>query len=199
MKKKILTLACALLILTTTATLAQNPPVLGTSHYSAELDVMFLQHRDFTTDDGGVYLGLAGYGHLGGNWYLGGEIGIGAGFGLLLVESSTFMPIELNAKRAYALSSSFVVDIGAGLSYNRVQYTYNPWFSNNDNDVTNWVFGGQLFGDLTFKTGRFLIGLKIKYQLTADLPDVESVISPEEGWDNSNLRIGLAIGFMVPD
>ena len=198
MKKIILSLAISLVFLNGVAAFAQEAPLLGKSHYSAELDLMFLQHRTFTTDDGGVFLGLAGYGHLGGNWYLGGEIGVGGGFGLFLIESSSFMPVELNAKRAYALSPSFVVDVGAGLSYNRVDFSYNPWGTDNDRDVVDWVFGGQIFSGLTYKAGSFLIGLKFKYQLTADLPEVASLISPEDGWDYSNLRIGLQIGFMVP-
>ena len=199
MKKKVVALVCTLLVLNTLTALAQDEPALGTSHYSAEMDLMFLQHRTFDTDDGGVYLGLAGYGHIGNSWYLGGEIGVGAGFGLFLVESSSFMPIELNAKRAFALSRRWIVDVGAGLSYNRVAFSYNPWGSDNDRDVTDWVFGGQVMGDLIFKAGHFLVGLKFKYQLTADLPDVSSLISPDEGWDYSNLKIGIQLGFLIPD
>jgi len=189
-------LICTLLILTATTALAQKERAIGKSHYTAELAVMFMQHRTFETDDGGVYLGLAGYGHLGNNWYLGGEIGVGGGFGILSDES-TFNPIELNAKKAFPLSESWAVDIGGGLSYNRVKFSHDSWFTDNDWEVSDWVFGGQLMGDLYFKAGNFLIGLKLKYQLTADVPDVAAEISPIEGWDYSNFKIGLQIGFLA--
>jgi hypothetical protein len=199
MKKTVCALACLLVALNGMAALAQDEAVLGKSHYTAELDAMFLQHRTFDTDDGGVYFGLAGYGHMGDNWYLGGEIGVGAGFGLFLVDSSSYMPIELNAKRAFALSPSFVVDLGAGLSYSRVEFSHDSLFSDDDWEVTEWVFGGQVMSDLYFKAGSFLLGLKVKYQLTQDVEDVASVISPDEGWDYSNLKIGFQIGFRFSD
>ena len=198
MKKKVLALTCMLLVLNGMAALAQDAPLLGRSHYSLELDLMFLQHRTFDTDDGGVYLGLAGYGHLGNNWYLGGEIGVGSGFGLLLSDSSTYMPIELNAKRAFELAPSFIVDVGGGLSYNRVEFSHDSWFTDNDFEVTDWVIGGQMLCDILYKAGSIQLGLKLKYQLTADLKEVADLISPEEGWDYSNFKIGFQIGFLVP-
>ena len=196
-KKNTAFLLCTLVILTLTLTTAQaqDPPPIGRSHYTVELDAMFMQHRTFETDDGGLYLGLAGYGHIGKHWYLGGEIGVGTGFGIF-TDNTTYNPIELNAKKAFALSGSWAIDVGGGLSYNRVHFSHNSWFSDNDWDVTDWVFGGQLMSDLYFKAGNFLIGLKLKYQLTADVPDVAAEVSPIEGWDYSNFKIGIQLGFL---
>lgn len=198
MKMVIPALVCLLLFFNGMAAIAQDTPPLGKSHFTLELDAMALQHRTFTTDDAGVYFGLAGYGHIGKNWYLGGEIGGGTGFVFFLSDDSSFMPLELNAKRAFALSPGFVIDVGAGLSYNRVNFSHDSWFSDDDWEVTEWVFGGQLMSDIYFKAGSFLLGLKLKYQLTADLPEVSEKISPDDGWDYSNFRIGIQIGFMIP-
>jgi len=197
MKSPILPLICTLLILTATTALAQDTPPLGKSHFTLELDAMYIQHESFTTDDAGLYLGLAGYGHIGKNWYLGAEIGGGGGFGLFLVDTSSYMPIELNAKRAFALSKSFVIDVGGGLSYSRVEFTHNSWFSDTDWSVSDWTFGGQVMSDIYYKAGSVLLGLKLKYQLTADLPEVASRISADDGWDYSNFKIGFQIGFMA--
>ena len=111
----------------------------------------------------------------------------------------THFTLELDAKRAFALSLGFVVDVGAGLSFNRVSFSHNAWFSDDDWEVTDWVFGGQVMSDFYFKAGSFLLGLKLKYQLTADLPEVSEEISPDDGWDYSNFKIGLQIGFLIPD
>jgi hypothetical protein len=191
-------LLCALLILTTPPALTQEPPALGRSHFSAELDLMFLQHRTFETEDGGAYLGIAGYWHLDRNWYLGGEIGAGFGFGIFS-ESSTYVPLEVNAKKAWPLSSHWIADVGAGLSYNRIHVSHQRLFSDDDWEVTEWVFGGQVLGDFIYTTGGFHIGLKLKYKLTADLPETTGLVSPEEGWDYSNFKIGIALGVLIPD
>ena len=130
---------------------------------------------------------------------LGGEIGVGFGLGVIFSENSSFVPIELNAKKAFALSPNWVIDVGGGLSYNKIEFSHDSWFSDNDWNVTEWVFGGQLMCDFYFKASKFLVGLVLKYQLTADLPEVSAAISPEEGWDYSNFKIGLQLGFLIPD
>jgi len=176
------------------ASLAQDRPPLGGSHFAVEWDAMLLQHRTFETDDVGFYLGLSGYGHIGRNWYLGGEVGGGGGFGtLFLGETSSYTPFELNAKRAFGLTRHLVADLGGGFSYSRVEY--NQSFPS-DGDVADWVVGTQIFGDGWLRAGRFLAGVKLKYQLTADVKGVEPVISSGTGWDYSNLKIGVQIGFV---
>jgi hypothetical protein len=198
-KMKAVALVCTLMVLNGMTALAQDEARLGKSHYCFEMALMFLQHRTFETDDGGGYVGLTGYGHLGNNWYLGGEIGAGFGMGAIFSDGSTFTPLQLNAKKALALSPSWVVALGGGLSYSRVEFSHNSLFTSNDFEVADWVFGGQVLCDFLFKAGRVPLGLKLMYQLTADLPEVAAEISPDEGWDYSNFRIGLQIGFMIVD
>lgn len=196
MKPIVSLMTCVLLVATAATTSAQVERPLGKSHFTGEVAAMLLQHRDSGTDDGGVYLGLAGYGHVGKSWYLGGEIGTGTGIGFAwLAESSSFMPLEANVKRAFALTDNLVADLGTGLSYNRVSYTPGP-LGAGDADVTDWVFGGQVKGHLWLRAGGMLLGLGIEYQLTADVPEVAAQVGAGEGWDYSNLRIGLQLGFL---
>lgn len=197
MKTTAFTLICLVLMLTGPTAGAQEQPLLGTSHYAVELDLMFLQHRTFETDDGGIYFGFAGYRYLGDDWYLGGEIGVGTAFGLFLVENSTYMPLEVNAKRAFALSRHWVATLGGGLSLSRVEYSHDAFDPDDDVDVTEWVAGGQVLSDLIYQAGGFQIGLKFKYQLTTNVDEVTSRFSPDAGWDYSNLKLGIQIGFRL--
>ena len=198
MRKATLSLLCTLVILTGATASAQESPLLGTSHYSMEMAYMFLAHDTFAIDDYGVYLGLAGYGHLGDDWYLGSEIGVGGAFGLFGFDSSSYTPIEVNGKRAFSLSPRWAMDMGAGLSYSRVKFVNNAWFSESE-IITDWVFGGQVLTNLYFQTGWAQVGLKIKYQLTTDVRGLEDLTLSSGGWDYTNLKISLQIGFRAPD
>ena len=53
-----------------------------------------------------------------------------------------------------------------------------------------------MLGGLVFKAGGMLVGLKLKYQLTTDADKVAALISPDEGWDYSNFKFGVQIGFL---
>lgn len=178
---------------------AQDPegPVLGTSHFAIEMAPMFIQHRTFATDDYGIFMGLSGYGHVGNDWYVGGEIGAGGAIGFFGLDSSSFTPIEANAKRGFRLSERILIDLGAGLSYGRVKFNRNSWFSE-DLSVSDWVAGGQILSNFYYQAGWVQVGFKIKYQLTADAKGVDSILEDDEGWDYSNLRIGAFIGFRIP-
>ncbi|MCP4574106.1 MAG: hypothetical protein GY838_17230 [bacterium] len=196
MRKTILTIALTVLICT--PALAQDAPLLGRNHFAAELDLMFLQHETFDTDDVGIYLGISSYWHLRNNWYLGGELGTGAAIGFFGLDSSGYVPIEVNAKRAYGLSENWIAGLGAGLSMAQVRFVDNIW---NDDNVTHkeWVPGFQVLADLIFQAGDFQIGLKTKYQLTTDLDKVAELTDSDGGWDYSNFKIGLQVGFRIPE
>jgi hypothetical protein len=174
---------------------AQDAPVLGRSHITAELDVMTIQHETFDTDDAGLYVGLAAYFHLKNDWYLGGEIGAGASLGIF--NETGYIPLEVNAKRAFALSPHWAVDVGGGLSACKVTFEDEYWFSP-DVTVEEWVPGVQVLSDFFFHSGGFLAGLKLKYQLTGDVDEIAELTDAEDGWDFSNLKIGFEIGVRLP-
>jgi hypothetical protein len=169
---------------------------LGRMHFSIEFATMGMQHRDFSTDDAGVYFGISGYGHLGKDWYLGGEYGAGTSMAFFFADESSFYPLELNAKRGFRLSEVFCADLGAGLSYSRVKFQSIGFFSEDGEEIEEWVFGGQIFGDLMIEAGGVFLGLCAKYQLTTDASDVADELEETDGWDYTNYRIGLKIGFM---
>jgi hypothetical protein len=175
----------------------QDLPPLGGYHIVVELDAMYMQHQTFETDEAGLYIGLAGYGHLGNSWYLGGEIGAGTAVTFFSSNDSSYMPLELNAKRGFPLAPWCAVELGGGLSFSRISFSHDSWINDEDEvEISDWVFGGQLLGSLTFKAGPMILGLKLKYQLTTDAEEVAELISPDEGWDYSNFKIGLQVGFM---
>ena len=177
---------------------AQDAPgTLGSFQISADLSTMWMQHRTFDTDDGGLFAGLGVYGHLGDDWYIGGEIGTGSSLALLVFDDSSFVPVEVNAKRAFRLKNHIAADLGAGLCFGRVEYSRSPLFWGETDEVDQWVPGGQVFADLLFDAGGFFLGLKTKYQLTADADEVADLVSSDEGWDYSNFRFGIQFGFMI--
>lgn len=172
---------------------------LGRMHFSIEFATMGMQHRDFSTDDAGIYFGLSGYGHLGKDWYLGGEYGGGTSMSFFFADESSFYPLELNAKRGFRFSDIFCADLGGGLSYSRVHFKRMFLFFSEGEEIDEWVFGGQIFGDLMLEFGGVFLGLSAKYQLTTDASDVADELEETDGWDYTNYRIGLKLGFMIGD
>jgi hypothetical protein len=91
---------------------------------------------------------------------------------------------------------NFVVDFGAGLSYSYVELDRPVYFLMDDgNTVTSrtetrdeWLFGAQVFADLTYKIRWFSIGVNGKYQITEDFKD--------DDFDLSNWRLGAQIGII---
>jgi len=178
---------------------AQNTaPTLGRFQIGAELDAMSMQHRTFETDDGGIFLGLSVFGHVRNGWYLGAEIGVGGSMKIFGYEDSSFVPIEVNAKRAFRLANHLAADLGAGLSYGQVEFSHSL-FVDDPVEINEWVPGAQVFGGLLVDAGPFFVGIKLKYQLTMDAEEIADFISPDDGWDYSNLRIGAQVGFLLPD
>jgi len=174
-------------------------------------------HWSDSGDDEGVYLGLEGYFEVATNWYLGGEVGTAANLdidpigglghyytlrygGVDEVEGTedniNFLPVEVNMKYAMEAASNFVVDFGAGLSYSYVELDRPVYFLMDDgNTVTSrtetrdeWLFGAQVFADLTYKIRWFSIGVNGKYQITEDFKD--------DDFDLSNWRLGAQIGII---
>lgn len=139
-------------------------------------------------DDEGVYLGLEAYVGITDNFYLGGEVGVADNVTLFGGEDVDYVPVELNAKYAVSLSPHLIFDIGGGVSYNYVKITYEPFLGEAVEIGEDWLIGGQVFSDLTFRINWFSIGLYGKYQITDDFEDTDT--------DLSNFRWGLNIGIV---
>lgn len=149
---------------------AHNSP-LGPGNIAVKLNYI-----SFTEDeDTGIYTGIEGYGEIRPNLYLGAEIG----YSDSVSEPDVFIPIELNIKYAIMVTPEFIIDIGAGGSYN---YAEEEHFGN------DWVWGLQFFVDCNYKINKFFIGINGKYQQTEHFKDTDI--------DFNNWRFGGQIGLM---
>jgi hypothetical protein len=174
-----------------------EPPLLGMAHFACQFDYMFMQHRTFAFDDFGIHLGIKGYGHLGDDWYLGGEIGAGGAVGFIFGPTSDIGTIELNAKRAFSISSLLVMDLGGGVSLNSVDITDWSLFSDDTVKVEDWVLGMQALADIYFRFEWGLAGLSVKYMLTTDVSGYEEIDPGDPDYDMSSLMIGAQVGFLI--
>lgn len=177
-------------VMVSTVVTAQEKAPLGNANFVLKLDYLVFTDSHFDAvgnENDGMYVGLEGYGKVDPNWYLGGEVGTGTNIEIG-GEEITFVPIELNVKYATEAARDFIVDFGAGLSYSSVEIQYRPLFGTAQEQRDDWLFGGQVFADLTYKIHRFSIGVNGKYQMTEDFKN--------EGIDLSNYRLGVQLGIV---
>jgi len=195
--KKASMAAVFLLCATCIPSAAQERPLLGTYHFYLEYSSMLMQHVTFETDDVGIRVGLAGYRHLGRDWYLGVELG-GGGSLTMFDNNSDVTFVELNAKRAFALGDQFRFDLGGGLSYDTVHFDDSGLFDwDDDGAIDDSVLGVQALANAHLKLGWFFLGANVKYMLTQDVEGVQEVEELEKGWDYSNLTVGVHAGFLL--
>ena len=169
---------------------AQQTAPLGNSNFALKLDYIVFTDSHFDevgNANDGLYIGLEGYGKITPNLYLGGEIGAGTNIEIG-GEEITFVPVELNLKYAKEAARNIVVDFGAGLSYSSVEIQNRSLFGAAQEKRSDWLFGGQVFADLTYKINWFSIGVNGKYQITEDFKD--------ESIDLSNFRLGVQLGMV---
>jgi len=189
MKRLFLFSTIIVFIMASTSVYAEERARLGNGNFALKLDYIVFTDGHFDdpgNEDDGLYIGIEGYGEIIPNLYLGGELGQGINIGIL-GEDISFVPIELNVKYAIEAARNLVIDFGAGISYSYVELRdLDPFGSGRDED--DWLFGGQFFGDLTYKIRWFSIGVNAKYQITEDFRN--------EDFDLSNLRVGAQIGVM---
>jgi hypothetical protein len=190
MKKVMLLCLTGAFVMISTVVSAQEKAPLGKGNVAVKLDYIAFTDDYFDepgNEDDGLYVGLEVYGEITPNWYLGGEFGTG---NILFGEESiTLAPIEVNLKYAKEAARNLVIDFGAGPSYSHVELQYEKsvfWGYVEERD--DWLFGGQVFADLTYKTRSFTIGVHGKYQITEDFKD--------EGVDLNNYRLGVQLGFV---
>lgn len=175
---------------------AQEAPPLGQYHFYLQYNAMIMQHVTFDTDDAGIHIGLAGYRHVGDDWYVGAELGGGGSLNFIGVDSE-ITTWEVNAKRAAPLGRAVCFEFGGGLSYNKVHYEENHLFSDDDDiEIDDWVPGVQILTNAHLKLGSFLAGAHVKYMLTGDVEGVQDVEGLEKGWDYTNVTIGVHFGLL---
>ena len=189
MKRLILFFFIGAFVVTSTVASAIEKASLGNGNFAVKTDYIAFTNNYFDRNDNqddGLYLGLEGYGKITPNVYLGGEIGIG--FNMEGREEIYFTPVELNVKYAKEVARELVVDVGAGLSYSSVEIQYTSLFGTDQEARSDWLFGGQVFADLTYKIHRFTIGFNGKYQITEEFKN--------EGINLNNFRLGVQMGMV---
>jgi opacity protein-like surface antigen len=201
MKKLLLVSLMVVFVFTATSLYAAEKYVLGQGNIALKVDYIYFTDDAFDNIDikDAVYVGLEGYYALMPNLYLGMEVGWAAPSNDGRVNDInvdldiTYIPVELNLKYAAELAPSWVVDFGAGVSYNYLKVEANHL----DADADDWVFGGQVFTDLTYKiNNQWSIGINGKYQFTDDL---EFDVKGEDIQTNTNAnnwRVGAQVGLM---
>ncbi|MFO7610482.1 MAG: hypothetical protein R6X35_15050 [Candidatus Krumholzibacteriia bacterium] len=196
--KTLAIVAVSLVCLSSSPLAAQQAPPLGQYHGYLAFGAMVMQHVTFANDDAGPHVGAAVYRHLGQSWYLGAELGRGESFSLFGDDSGITL-CEVNAKRVFAPSGLLRLDLGGGLSYNRVTYDEYVLFGPDDGEqISDWVPGVQALTNVHLKLGRFLLGAHLKYMLTGDVAGVPADPDTDKGWDYTNLTFGVQFGFLIP-
>lgn len=187
-------------MLATTSAYAADRYALGMSNVALKVD-----YFSFTDDvfdnidlDNGVYIGLESSYAIMPNLYLAVEAGWAGtsndGDVVILGHPTnvdidvTYVPIELNLKYAVEFAPSWVFGMGAGASYNYFNIEANRL----DSDEEDWLFGGQVFADLTYKTWSWFFGINGKYQFTEDIEIGSQDV--ETDTNANNFRVGAQIG-----
>ena len=201
MKKILLLSLLVVFVFASTSVYAAEKYALGMSNVALKIDYL-----NFTDDvfenielENALYVGLEGYYAVYPNLYLGMEAGWAGSKNDGSIDFQdehfdvdidvTFIPVELNLKYAVALSPDWVWDIGAGVSYSYFKIEANEI----DEDVDDWLFGGQVFTDINYKLSKeWFIGINAKYQFTDDLEfdNVDTETSAD------NFRVGAHVGMM---
>jgi hypothetical protein len=202
MKKVILLLFCIILMLAATSAYAADKYALGMGNVALKVD-----YFSFTDDvfDGidledGVYVGLEGSRALMPNLYLAAEAGwvetsndediIVFGRRTNVDIDVTYVPVELNLKYAVEFAPRWVFGIGAGASYN--YFNIDVDIDGDSGDEDDWLWGGQVFADLTYKMGSWFFGINGKYQFTEDI----ELDDEETDTNANNWRVGAQLGVM---
>ncbi len=190
-----------LVIFSATSVFAAEKYALGLSNLALKVDYINFTGDVFNKIDmkDAVYLGLEGYIALTPNLYLGVESGWAGPSNEGTIDSTnfdldiTYVPVELNLKYAVEIAPNWVIDLGAGVSYNYFKIEAN----NLDTSADDWVFGGQVFADVNYKLDNlWFIGINGKYQFTDNLSFDVQGSNINTSTNVNNWRVGAQIGFM---
>jgi hypothetical protein len=173
MKKLILVFLIGAFVMASTNLFAAEESALGWGTVAVKVHRINFTESEF--DDWNVdkdwFYGLELYGEVARNWYVGAETGYtkSSGSEQMVDVDVTYIPVEVNVKYAIQVNPRFVIDLGAGPSYN---YGKVKLKSPIDEKTSKWKFGGQAFIDLNVVLDRFFFGLDGKYQITQKYGDV---------------------------
>jgi hypothetical protein len=189
MKRILLISMCVVLAMTIEFAHAQEKAPLGKGHFALKLAYIAFtdSYFDEGSEDDGIYIGIEGFGRIAPNWYFGGEIGSAVNITIISGEEISFIPIELNVKYAKEVARNLVIDFGAGVAACYAKLVYQDMSSSDEESRDDWLFGGQVFADLTYNIRRFSIGVHGKYQITNEFNGEDIALS--------NYRIGIHMGF----
>ena len=203
MKKVILLSFCIILLLAAaTSAYAADKYALGMGNVALKVDYFSFTEDVFDEIDleDGVYVGLEVSRALMPNLYLGAEAGwaetsndediIVFGRRTNVDIDVTYVPVELNLKYAVEFAPRWVFGVGAGASYN--YFNIDVDIDGDSGDEDDWLWGGQAFADLTYKTGSWFFGINGKYQFTDDI----ELDDEETDTNANNWRVGAQIGVM---
>ncbi|MEW6585215.1 MAG: outer membrane beta-barrel protein [Nitrospirota bacterium] len=205
MKRMLLFSLVLLFVFASTSLYAAEKYALGMGNVALKVDYFSFTDDIFDEVDlkDGVYVGLEAYYGLMPNLYLGLEGGwagtsedetisfLGEEFD---VETDvTLVPVELNLKFAGEIAPSWVIGVGAGISYSWFNVDLEIDDENADED--DWVLGGQVFAEITYKmSDQWFLGINGKYHFTEDIE-----LGPEDletDTNANNWRVGAHIGLM---
>ena len=183
---------------------------LGTGNFAVKTGLIAFTDHFFRLIDEEIktYTGIEGYGKIYKDVYVGGELGfcsVSDDFqdDDLLHQHRAYDTdltfLELNAKYAKDLSPNFVIDAGGGLSWIKIDGTFevHNFILVGDQNIqtmdrrvpeSEWLLGGQIFTDLTFTYRWLQLGINAKYQMTQEMK------SEGGDFDLNNYRLGAQIG-----
>jgi len=195
MKKLLIALIMFGLLLTSNNAWAQETLPLGNSNLALKVGYITFQKDTWKNSDvdSGLYLGIEGMKNLTSNLYLGAEVGYVNNEGTVQGDSSeiTWIPIEINLKYVFPISSDLNLGIGGGLSYNYLDDQTPEWQGVVwvlGGDGTFWIPGTQMFIDLNYNVDdRFFIGINGKYKYCGSAGDKNPL---------DNMQIGGQAGMM---
>jgi len=188
-------------IFSATSVFAAEKYALGMSNLALKVDYINFTGDVFNKIDmkDTVYLGLEEYIALTPNLYIGVEAGWAGRSKEGTIDNTNFdldinyVPVELNLKYAIGVARNWVIDLGAGVSYNYFRIKAN----NIDESSEDWVVGGQVFADVNYKVDNlWFIGINGKYQFTDNLSFDLQGSNINTSTNVNNWRVGAQIGFM---
>ena len=207
MRKIFLLSLMLIFVFASTSLYAAEKYALGNTNIALKVDYISFTGDIFDKVDlkDGVYIGLEGYYGITSNLYVGLEAGwvetendktvnlLGDRFDVKT--NVNYVPVELNLKYVIKASPQWLIALGAGVSYNWLDVELDVCDECSGSE--DWVFGGQVFADITYKmSNQWFIGINGKYQFTDDLKFDVKGIDIETDTNANNWRVGAQVGLM---